>query len=227
MRQEIAQLDYAYHYRPEDLPRVSTLITSKAITLDEALRALALRHNDPRYPVLLKSEAARLADPESTDYKLLFTPTLSGMTLVNSVVCYRVVRVMILENEQKASGQERLIYRNGGHAIAAVMLKRLRTLIEGSVVLDAAAIKTRISLPLDQTRQEAFDLARQRLILVGPLAFFRNQGNVISFVADLMEKSYALSTDPAVPALRSVTGPPAEYPRRRLMDYLASHAPQL
>lgn len=227
LRQEIAQLDYTYHYRPEDLPRASTLITSKAITLDEALRALALRHNDPRYPVLLKSESARLADPESTDYKLLFTPTLSGMTLVNSVVCYRVARVMILENEQKASGQERLIYRNGGHAIAAVMLKRLRNLIEGSAVLDAAAVKARISLPLDQTRQEAFDLARQRLILVGPLAFFRNQGNVISFAADLMEKSYSLTADPAVLALRSVTGPPAEYPRRRLMDYLASHAPQL
>ena len=149
------------------------------------------------------------------------------MTLVNSVVCYRVVRVMILENEQKASGQERLIYRIGGHAIAAVMLKRLRSLIEGSAVLDAAAIKTLISLSLDQTRQEAFDLARQRLIFAGPLAFFRNQGNVISFVADLMEKSYDLTADPAVLALRSVTGPPSEYPRKRLMDYLASHAPQL
>lgn len=227
LRQEVAQIDYTYHYRPEDLPRVSSLVTNKAITLEESLRALALRHNDPRYPALLKGESARLADPDSGDYKLIFPQQLSGMTLVNAVVCYRAVRRLLLDNEQKASGQERLIYRNGSYAITAVMMKRLRDKIEGAVLLDAGAIKTLISQPLDQLRQDAFDLARQRLILVGPLAFFRNQGNVISFVADLMEQSYALTADPAVQALRSVTGPPGEYPRKRLMDYLASRAPQL
>jgi len=227
LRREVAQLDYSYHYRPEDLPSVAAMVASKSITLEESLRALALRHNDPRYPALLKSESARLADPESSEYKGIFTQQLSGMTLVNSVVCYRAVRLILLDNEQKASGQERLIYRNGSYAITAVMLKRLRDKIEGAALLDAASVRVMISQPLDQLRQEAFDLARQRLILVGPLAFFRNQGNVISFVADLMVQSYGLAADPAVAALRNVTGPAGEYPRKRLMDYLAGQAPQL
>lgn len=50
LRQEIAHLGFAYHYRPE-----ASATGLQAISLDEALRALASRQDDPRYAVWLKA----------------------------------------------------------------------------------------------------------------------------------------------------------------------------
>ena len=225
LRQEIKHLDYEYHYRPE----VAGAVGVNAITLEEALRALALLQNDPRYPVWLKSEPARLSDPDSSEYQILFSPQLTGATLVNAVLCYRAVRALVLDNEQKAKAksQERLVYRHGSQVVTAAMMKRLRTRIGGAAVMEAAVILPLISQPLDQLRQDAFDLAQQRLNFEGPLAYFRNQGNVVSFLADLMEKHYALAADPAIAPLRNIHSAADVYPRKRLIDYLASRAPQL
>lgn len=225
LRQEIAHLEFDYHYRPE----AAVTTGAKAITLDEALRALALLQNDPRYTVWLKSELARLANPDSAEYQAMFSTQLTGTTLVNAVLCYRAIHAIVLDNEQKAKArsQERLVYRHGGQAIAAAMMKRMRTRIGGAAAMDAATIAPLISLPLDQLRQDAFDLAGQHLKFEGPLAYFRNQGSVASFLADLMEKNYALATDPAIAPLRNVHSAADTYPRKRLIDYLASRAPQL
>lgn len=225
LRQEVAHFDFEYHYRPE----ITATKGTKAITLDDALRALALLQNDPRYPVWLKSEPARLANPESAEYQTLFSPELTGTTLINAVLSYRAIRSVVLDNEQKAStkSQERLIYRHGTHVITAAMMKRLRNRICAAAVIDAATIPAMISLPLDQLRQEAFDLAKDRLKFEGPLAYFRNQGHVASYLADLMEKHYVLAADPAVSPLRNIHGAADAYPRKRLIDYLASRAPQL
>jgi hypothetical protein len=223
LRQEIAHLEFDYYYRPEAAGTAGTT----AITLDEALRALALLQNDPRYPVWLKSEPARLANPDSAEYQALFSARLTGTMLINAVLCYRAIRVVVLGNEQRTRSQERLIYRHGSQTIAAVMMKRLRTRIDGAVAMDVVAITPLISQPLDQLRQDTFDLAQQRLNIAGPLAFFRNQGNVSSFLVDLMEKHYGLTADTAVVSLRNIQGAAEAYPKKRLIDYLASHAPQL
>lgn len=225
LRQEAAHLDFEYHYRPE----VAAEASAKAITLDEALRALALNQNDPRYAVWLKSEPARLANPESTEYQALFPPQLTGAALINTVLCHRAIRALVVDYEQKApaGSQERLIYRNGGQVITALMLKRLRDRIAAVVLIDAAAVPALISQPLDQLRQEAFELAVDRLKFEGPLAFFRNQGHVTSFLADLMEKHFALAADPAIAPLRNIQTAADAYPRKRLLDYLSSRAPQL
>ncbi|MDO8732722.1 MAG: AIPR family protein [Actinomycetota bacterium] len=225
LRQEVAHFDFEYHYRPE----IAATKGIKAITLDEALRALALLQNDPRYPVWLKSEPARLANPESAEYQTLFSPELTGATLINAVLSYRAIRSMVLDNEQKASAksQERLIYRHGTHVITAAMMKRLRNRIGAAAVIDAATIPALISQPLDQLRQEAFDLAKDHLKFEGPLAYFRNQGHVASYLADLMEKHYVLAADPAVAPLRNIHSAADAYPRKRLIDYLASRAQQL
>ena len=225
LRQEVAHFDFEYHYRPE----IAATKGIKAITLDEALRALALLQNDPRYPVWLKSEPARLANPESAEYQTLFSPELTGAMLINAVLSYRAIRSVVLDNEQKAStkSQERLIYRHGTHVITAAMMKRLRNRVGAAAVIDAAMIPALISLPLDQLRQEAFDLAKDHLKFEGPLAYFRNQGHVASYLADLMEKNYVLAADPAVAPLRNIHSAADAYPRKRLIDYLASRAPQL
>lgn len=226
LRQEIAHLGFDYHYRPEAVATGPT-----AITLDEALRAMASQHHDPRYAVWLKSEPARLANPESSEYQALFTGTLPGATLVNAVLCHRAIRTLVVDYEARASArsQERLIYRHGIHAITAVMMKRLRNRIGAAAVVDTVVIAALLSQPdtLDQLRQQAFTLGQQRLILEGPLAYFRNQSSVAAFLADLMETHFALAADPAITPLRNIQTAADAYPRKRLLDYLSSRAPQL
>src|SRR3546814_7942573 len=90
LRQEIAHLGFAYHYRPE-----ASATGPQAISLDEALRVLASRQDDPRYAVWLKSEPARLANPESAEYQTLFPATLTGMALVNALLCHRDIRTLV------------------------------------------------------------------------------------------------------------------------------------
>lgn len=226
LRQEIALIGFDYHYRPEALATGPT-----AITLDEALRAIASQQYDPRYAMWLKSEPARLANPDSTEYQALFTTTLTGATLVNAVLCHRAIRTLIVDYEARAQtrSQERLIYRHGIHVMTAVMMKRLRNRIGAARVVETAAIATLLSQPdtLDQLRQQTFGLGQQRLTLEGPLAYFRNQGNVATFLADLMETHFALAADPAIAPLRNIHTAADVYPRKRLLDYLSNRAPQL
>lgn len=225
LRQEIAHLGFEYHYRPE----AAATVGATAITLDEALRALASQQSDPRYAVWLKSEPARLANPDSSEYLALFTDVLPGVALVNAVLCHRAVRTLVVGYEQNAPARspERLIYRHGIHVITTVMMKRLRNRIGVAAVMDPATIPTLISQPLDELRQQAFDLARQRLSFQGPLAYFRNQGNVVAFLSDLMEIHFSLSADPAIAPLRNIQNAADVFPRQRLIEYLASRAPQL
>lgn len=226
LRQEIAHLGFDYHYRPEALTT-----DPAAITLDEALRALASQQHDPRYAMWLKSEPARLANPDSVEYQALFTATLPGAALVNAVLCHRAIRALVVDYERRAPprSQERLIYRHGIHVITAVMMKRLRNRIGAAAVVDVAAIDALLSLAdtLDQLRQQAFNLGQERLTFEGPLAYFRNQSNVTAFQADLMETHFALTADPAIAPLRNIQTAADVYPRKRLLDYLSSRAPQL
>jgi hypothetical protein len=224
LRQELAHLGFDYHYRPE-----ATVDGAQAITLDEAVRALASQQNDPRYAVWLKTEPARLTNPDSPEYQALFTGKLAGATVANAVLWHRAIRTLILSYEQTAAArsQERLIYRHGIHAVTTVMMKRLRKRIGEAEVVRSATIPAVISQPLDQLRQQAFDLARRRLLTEGPLAFFRNQGNVTSLIADLMEAHYELGLDPAVTTLRNIQNAGDAYPRKRLIDYLSNKAQQL
>lgn len=224
LRQEMAHLGFEYHYRPE--ATVSTPF-AKVVLLEEALRALALLQDDPRYPVWLRSDLSRLNNADSVEYKALFPATLAGVKLVNVVLCYRSIRLVLQANENRARGQEKLVYRHGSNVIVAAMLKRLRTKIDRPSVLLPAEISALISRPFDQLRQDAFDLSLNHLLGVGPLAFFRNQGNVVNFLADLMEKNYVLGVDPAITSLRNVFNATDAYPRKRLIDYLSSHAPQI
>lgn len=224
LRQEVALLGFTYHYRPEALAT-----DSQSISLDEALRALASQQGDPRYTVWLKSEPARLTNPESVEYQVLFPATLTGVAMVNAVLCHRAIRTLLVSYEQRAAArsQEKLIYRHAIHVITAVMMKRLRQRIGAAAVIDAAAIPGLISQPLDELRQQTFDLKQQQLLSEGPLAYFRNQGSVVSFMADLMEIHFALTADPTLPTLRSINTAADAYPRKRVFDYLAQHASQI
>src|SRR3546814_17591332 len=92
-----------------------------------------------------------------------------------------LIRTLVVDYEQKAAArsQEKLIYRHAIHVITAVMMKRLRQRVGAAAVIDAATILGLISQPLDELRQQTFDLGRQRLLGEGPMAYFRNQGSEI------------------------------------------------
>lgn len=224
LRQEARLLGFDYHYRPE-----AQGTSPKAFTLEEALRALALQKNDSRYPVWLRGELARLSNPESDEYKSLFSPTLSGMRLVNVVQCQRVLRDLIVgyENGAPAASREKMLYRHGNHVIMAVMMKRLRDRIAAAQVIDPGEVAALVSPSLDLLRQQAYDLGQSRLNGAGPLAFFRNQSNAVAFLADLMERHYGLAGDPAIAPLRNIQNAADAYPRKRLIDYMSSKAPQI
>lgn len=224
LRQEVALLGFTYHYRPEALAT-----DSQSISLDEALRALASQQGDSRYTVWLKSEPARLTNPESAEYQALFPATLTGVAMVNAVLCHRAIRTLVVSYEQRAAtrSQEKLIYRHAIHVITAVMMKRLRQRIGAAAVIDATTIPGLISQPLDELRQQTFDLMQQQLLGEGPLAYFRNQGSVVSFMADLMATHFGLTADPTLPTLRNINTAADAYPRKRLLDYLSGKAPQL
>lgn len=224
LRQEIALLGFTYHYRPETLTA-----DFQSISLDEAFRALASRQNDPRYAVWLKSEPGRLTDPESAEYKALFPASLTGVALVNSVLCYRAIRKLVVGYEQGAPSrsQDKLIYRHGLYVISAVMMKRLRNRISAAVVMTSDEIPGFISDPLDQLRQQTFDLGQQRLTHKGALAYFRSQGDVVVFLAELMEKHFGLVNNPAMSSLKNIQDANEDYPRQRLFNFMINSAPQI
>lgn len=224
LRQEARLLGFDYHYRLE-----AQGTSPMAFTLEEALRALALQQNDPRYPAWLKGEVARLSNPESDEYKVLFSSTLSGMRLVNAVLCQRVLRDLIVgyENGAPAASQEKMLYRHGNHAIMAVMMKRLRGRIAAAQIVNPGEIAALVSRPLDQLRQQAFGLGQSQWNGTGALGFFRNQGNVVVFLADLMEEHFGLASDPAIAQLRNIQNAADAYPRKRLIDYMSSKASQI
>jgi hypothetical protein len=224
LRQEIAHLGFTYYYRPE------VAVTGvDAITLDEALKALALLNSDPRYTVWLKTEATRLATVDSAEYQSLFSEQLSGVVLVNAVHCHRAIRSLVMDYEQRAPlrCQERLVYRHGGNVISSVMLKRLRKRINATHVIEPDGLLQLISAELDALRETSAELF-SRHATNGPLSFFRNQTDVIPYMAEVLEIHFNLSADPVVQELRARYREDKDgYPRKRLIDNLVSRAPQL
>ncbi|MFC1080101.1 AIPR family protein [Pasteurella multocida] len=225
LRQEIALLGFTYHYRPEAL----TTTSAQSISLDEALRALASQQSDPRYVVWLKSELGRLTNPESAEYKALFPASLTGVALVNAVLCNRAIRKLVVGYEQGAPNrsQEKLIYRHGLYVISAVMMKCLRNRISAEDVINYDEIHSSISAPLDQLRQQTFELGQQKLTHKGALAYFKNQADVMDFFVDLTEKHFGLSADQAIKALRNIHNIKENYPRERLIKFMLDRAPQI
>lgn len=190
LRRESAYWDFDYQYRPEATNRTG----EKIIQFEEALRSLALLKEDPRYPTWIKTEQTKLADPDSNEYKDIFSSTVSGTKLINAVVCYRAIRTLVsnMERQAVAKSQEKSIYRHASFAITAVMMKRLRNRIDSAKILDSVEINEVISRPIDQLRQDTLDISRDKLIFEGPLSFFKKLEQAIPFVTDLMKKNYNL-----------------------------------
>lgn len=227
LRRELAYLGYSYHYRPEATPR-SADTSASIVTMEQAMKALALFDFDPRYAFWLKNEVARFQNAESNEYRGLFTQSLTGTQLVNGVKFFRFVRDVLAANAQTIGGAEGLFYRHGVFVVAAVVAKKFRNRMSETNVLRQEQINQLLSAPLDECRQTCWDMARP---MVGQgrsvLAFFRNQSNTVRLLDACMATVNGLTETDAYQALKKVADKNEAFPQEKLFRYLATQAPQI
>lgn len=220
LAQELAGLSINYHVRSD----VGAKSGPNDILLTEAVAAMAWLAIDPRYPVWLKSGRGELSNTQSPQYQALFGDELMGAHLANAVVFYRVIHDLLVAADKSALGQERLVYRHGMHAIGGSYFKRLRRVIQQPKLIDKDAAGQLVSQSFDQHRQVALD--KFATLFVGPLAFFKNQAQTVSYLRDVMIHAYGLADHAAIPALNQAT-PHEKFPLERLFSFLSQQAPQL
>ncbi|AMO94003.1 AIPR family protein [Collimonas fungivorans] len=227
LRRELAYFDYSYHYRPEATPR-NAEVSANIITIEQAMKALALFEVDSRFPYWLKNEIARFRNAESTEYQLLFTPTLTGAQLVNKVKFFRFVRDVLASNAAATSGAEGLFYKHGAFVVAAVLAKRCRTRVNEPDVLRQTQLNELLSAPLDECRQACWDKARP---LVGKgrsvLSYFQNQSSTVRLLDGCMSAIYGLETEDAYQAVKQVADRREAFPQEKVFRYLSTQAPQI
>ena len=227
LRQEISCLGYGYYYRPE--ANISS--GERSLTLQDAIHALSVLENDPRFIAYLKSDYSKLSNPSSSFYKQIFHDHLTGTYVINAVLFYREVRKLLIEADRQSSARslERMLYRHGIFAITSIIMKRLQKYIKSASVINVERVRRIISFPLDELRQQASDLWTKMAVHEGALVYFKNIGNVITYLDNLMEINFNLSGDSIVNNLRSVSVNPQQenFPREKLFTYLSSKAPQI
>lgn len=220
LRQELAGLGIAYHFRLE----ATAVPSANSILLEEAVCALSWLAVDARYPVWLKSGKGDIYNTETDAYKALFVETLSGVHLANAVYFARTIQDLVKQADRSSAGQERLIYRHGVHALGWSYLKRLRNRIEAPAPVDPGAAATIVSLSFDAHRQVAVDSFAHAG--KGPLGFFKSQSDTTPYLLTLAEKAYGLENHLALPALKQPQAQEA-FPRERLLRFLSQNATQV
>lgn len=227
LRRELAYLGYSYHYRPETTPR-NAEVSANIITIEQAMKALALFEVDSRYPYWLKNEISRFQNAESNEYQSLFTQTLTGAQLVNKVKFFRFVRDVLASNAAAARGAEGLFYKHGAFVVAAVLAKRCRTRVNEPDVLKQTQLNALLSAPLDQCRQACWDKARP---MVGQgrsvLSYFQNQGSTVRLLDGCMSAIYGLEQAEAYQAVKLIADRREAFPQERVFRYLTTQAPQI
>lgn len=227
LRRELAYLGYSYHYRPEATPR-NAEVSANIITIEQAMKALALFEIDSRYPYWLKNEIPRFQNAESSEYQSLFTPTLTGAQLVNKVKFFRFVRDVLASNAAATKGAEGLFYKHGAFVAAAVLAKRCRTRVNEPDVLKQTQLNELLSDPLDKCRQACWDKAKP---LVGQgrsvLSFFQNQDNTVRLLDVCMSNVYGLEELGEYKAVKMVADRKELFPQERVFRYLSTQAPQI
>lgn len=232
LRREIAHLGIRYAYKAEG---ADTANEQNRIRIDEAAQALAMLQQDPRYVVWLKKEPARLLDTSSEQYKSLFGKNVSAFQLVNAVRVNRYAQNRMEAETGAATGQERLVYKHGSYAMAWLLAKRVFGAISASTLMDEGKIAAALSLPFDQLRQMLWAKTKSATLLTdgpppqyfrGPLAFFRNQTDVVPLLQEVAIENFGLTQDPVVEHKKQQQPPGQPYPEA-LFAYLISKAPQI
>ncbi|KAB2928909.1 MAG: AIPR family protein [Leptonema illini] len=230
LRRELSLLGVYYMYKHG---KVGMEQGSDRISIEEASHALAMRQSDPRYVVWVKKEPSQLLNIESDYYRSLFSTDLTAFQLINSVRLYRYVCNRLNAEENRAVGQERLIYKHGKYALAWILAKRLNTAIDLPRLLETAGLEEALSVPFDELRQRLSDSVRVTLqlsekkdYLKGPRAFFCSQTDVIPLLQNVMLSYFGLIDDD-VAKMHLVQSLTIDQYSAKLFSYLISRAPQI
>lgn len=222
LRQELACFGINYHYRPE----ASAIPNDTNILLSEAIAALAYLEPDPRYAVWLKTSPGTINDTSSAHYQSIFTGSLRGIRLVNTVLFSRQIHRLLKAADAGSYGIERLVYRHGLHAIGSILVKRLRNRIDVAQPINTASIGQILSHPFDEVRQQAADLFQNTVTGCGPLAHFKSQERTVPFMKVLMTQHYGFTGHQAIAPL-NISRSTDAFPLARLFNFLSQQAPQI
>lgn len=220
LRREAAYLGIHYDYKSG----IEQHSDSSRININEAVTALAILNNDPRYAVWLKKEPANLYQTKSTQYEGLFPKDLMIHTLINAVYFYRYIQKQMPAQIASSVGIERSCYKHGNYALAWILSKRLRNHIFAAKILNESELEPSISIPFDEARNSLSNIIQNQDR--GSLAIFRNQTHAIPIIQSIMLENYGLKEDPAISHKQSqyIAGQP--YPVA-LFNYMVEKAPQI
>jgi len=222
LRQEMALYGVEYHYRPQR--QLSTGV--KIIEIETLAKALACKHGDIRYPAKLKSEPSAFTNASSADYAAIFALDLPGHIAINSVNVYLVIQALTATADKTSPSPERLVYRHCGYALASVLMKQLKTKIEGADILKAEDIKTLISATFDEIRQKFADQYRIDGVGSAHHAFFKRIPDTAKLIQRVCISQQNMSADQTVMTLTGRLNREDPY-NQALSNYLAGNAAQL
>lgn len=110
LKSELQARGYYYAYRAGE----STGNQLSGIEFQEAAVAMACRHDDIVLSVLAKRNIGALLDKESKEYKLLFSSSLHGTDIIDSVLALRKMdtELMALRSDSPARTQQLIVHGN-------------------------------------------------------------------------------------------------------------------
>lgn len=222
LRREIKYWGHEYFYRPTELSS-----TAQAITVDEAMRSLAMLDKNSTYPIKLKNNATLMLDLNSQDYKQVFSSTLTGLKLLNTVLLYRHFNHIWNGYIQSASGQEKLIYKHANYVAFYIFSKRFKKELDKPILASMTNLPVSVSAELDALRLLTFNKTSSRLAGDSPHKFFKNSSSVINVLIDVMIEHFGKTTDLSVQGMLAISSPNESYPKANLVNYLTDTAPQL
>lgn len=225
LRQDLRGLGFDYVYKSSERNGVTA---PNRIFVEEAALALALFSDEPRHVVTLKRKPSVFRDPNHPSYQAIFTPTLTGMSLVNAVIATRSILAKVAGYAGQGS-PEFPTYQNGNFVLAHVMGKRLRDALKTAAVFDPIKVDSALSAPLDALRQAVLDDI-QSPPAKNPDRVFWAMTNALVIMEKVMIAHFGLANDPVIPhknprvnAIKSLSDP-YNVP---LHQYLAEMAPQI
>jgi|GEM_PF-819048 len=222
LRQEIKYFGYEYFYRPTELSSIAN-----AITVDEAMRSLAMLEKNSTYPIKLKNNATLMLDLNSHEYQQIFSDALTGLKLLNTVLLYRHFNDIWNGYIGSASGQEKLIYKHANFVAFYIFSKRFKKELDKPLLASMIYLPANVSTELDVLRLLIFNKTSSKLAGDSPNKFFKNSSSTISVLTDVMIEHFGKTNDRSVLGMLRTSNPNEAYPKANLVNYLTDNAPQL
>jgi hypothetical protein len=201
LRRELMLSGVTYLYRPAAQTDADR---ENVISIEDAVLALAALSGKTPVVVAAKKEIGQLYDQTGSLYSLLFTDSLSGVSLARKVAIYRYVGTILQNSEQAETARSRraAFYRHSVAFVLHILARRHQDLIAKAEKdlsdkdkEDLSRLSTEIA-ELIYTRAEAIFTSP-----FGYLSIFRTLSSSQDLSKDVMNQFASSSTQNAPPAL--------------------------